>query len=180
MGPFYRSVSTILSLIVADYCEVVTTDVVFFMTLDGKTFRMGAVTIVFACKSPFPAICASVSHLFSFVMLDNLKRAAFVTQLRILPKPVIQSFVLTAKKPVIWLAIVPLPNHLARKCPFSWTTITETLPDNTADNTPPVPSPDTPTDNNDQSLEISQLAQQLPTSSTKWKATLLLLPKNIN
>ena len=36
--------------------------------------------------------------------------------------------------------------HLARKCPFSWTTIAEIPP---ANNTPPVPLTDTPSDNND-------------------------------
>ena len=47
-------------------------------------------------------------------------------------------------------------NHLARKCPFSWTTISEIPSVNDVGNTPPVPSTNTPMDNNDQSLKISQ------------------------
>ena len=46
--------------------------------------------------------------------------------------------------------------HLARKCLFSWTTISEIPPVNDPNNTPPVPSTDTPSDND--SLEISPLS----------------------
>ena len=48
--------------------------------------------------------------------------------------------------------------HLAHKCPFSWTAISEIPPANDVDNTPPVHSTDPPSDNHDQSLEISQLS----------------------
>ena len=63
-------------------------------------------------------------------------------------------------------------SHLARKCPFSWTNVTEILPDNQPDNTLPVPSPDSPTENNEPSLEISQFsvgpatAHQLESNAT--------------
>lgn len=123
------------------------------------------------------------------VMLVSLKRAAFVTQLRISPTPVIQSSVLTVKKPATWLVIAPLlllvifarlqiiwlanvlllgppslkfflkmnqtTRRLFVRLTRLWTTMT-----------------------NLRQFLGSRLAQRLLTSSTKWKAMLLLLLKN--
>ena len=122
-------------------------------------------------------------------MLVSLKRAAFVTQLRISPTPVIQSSVLTVKKPATWLVIAPLlllvifarlqiiwltnvlllgppslkfflkmnqtTRRLFVRLTRLWTTMT-----------------------NLRQFLGSRLAQRLLTSSTKWKAMLLLLLKN--
>ena len=91
-------------------CEVVTYRRGFFRDPGWENVQDGSRHYRVRMKKPTPAICALENNLFSFVMLDSLKRAAFVILLRILPTPVIPSFVLTAKKPAIWLAIVPLPS----------------------------------------------------------------------
>lgn len=123
---------------------------------------MAAINIESEWKSLFPATRVSARTLFSSVMLDSLKCAAFVT----LPTLVTQSC----------------------KCPFLWTTIKEISPENGPGNTPLFPSthPSTnlPTDRVDPFLEISQFsvgrvaAQQLDLMESDATITPDKLTKN--
>ena len=149
-----------------DYCEVVTYRRSFFPDPGWEILQDGSRHYRVRMKKPIPSymrfgktfiqfryvgqpktcrLCHSVSHFANAchtIICFNCEKTGHLAS--DCPAPVACN-------------ICKATNHLAQKCPFSWTTISEIPPFNNVDNTRPVPSTNTPTDNND-SFEISQLS----------------------
>lgn len=151
----------------ADHCEVVTYQRGFFRNPGWENVQDGSRHYHARMKKPIPSymrfgktfiqfcyvgqpktccLCHSASHFanaYHTIICFNCEKTGH--QAGDCPAPIACN-------------ICKATSHLACKCPFSWTNVTEILSDNQPDNTLPIPSTDSPTDNNEPSLEISQFS----------------------
>ena len=139
----------------ADYCEVVTYRRGFFRDHGWENVQDGSRHYRVRMKKPIPSYMRFGKQFIQFRYVGQPKTCRLCHSASHFASACHSIICFNCEKTGHLASDCPAPiacnickatTHLARKCPFSWTTIAEILP---ANNTPPVPSTDTPSDNND-------------------------------
>lgn len=150
----------------ADHCEVVTCQPCFFRDIGWENVQDGSPHYHVRMKKPIPSYMHFGKTFIQFCYVGQPKTCRLCHSASNFANTCHTIICFNCEKTGHLVSDCPAPiacnickatSHLARKCPFSWTNVTEILPDNQPDNTLPVPSTDSPTDNKP-SLEISQLS----------------------